>query len=71
MGHTGKYMPTYSNNHSQSNELTTIQAYIKLLSKLSYICNRRNNTCLSNQEEETMVGYESSWAGISKDTKIK
>jgi hypothetical protein len=71
MVHINNYTPTSHVDHSHAFKVTPIKACITFLSKLSYCCHRKTYVSLSNQEEETMVGYESSWAGISNNTKFK
>jgi len=47
-----------------------IKAYSYLLSKLSGRCHETMYIPLRDLEEETMVGYESSWAGIDKNSNL-
>ena len=47
------------------------RAYSYFLSKISGRCNETANVPLRDLEEETMVGYESSWAGIYKKDNMQ
>jgi len=71
MAHTNKYMPKSYSGHSQTYKLNTVQACIEFLSKISCRYIRKHGAYISNQEEEAVVGYESSWAGISKNAKFR
>lgn len=46
------------------------KAYSYLLSKISGRYHETMYIPLRDLEEETMVGYESSWAGIDKNIKL-
>ena len=47
------------------------RAYSYFLSKISGRCNETAYVPLRDLEEETMVGYESSWAGIYKKDNMQ
>jgi len=47
------------------------KAYSYFLSKISGHCHETAYIPLRDLEEETMVGYESSWAGIDKNINLQ
>ncbi|HEY6012266.1 MAG TPA: hypothetical protein VIX18_12450 [Nitrospirota bacterium] len=56
-----------------SREYLTIpyKAYSYVLSKISGRCFGSEYASIKDREEETMLGYESSWAGIYKNDHMQ
>ena len=51
--------------------LTPVRACLTFFSKLSICYHDKNHAPLYNQQEDVILGYESSWAGISKNADLR
>ena len=67
---TKTYSSTSQVGTSETYRSLSAKAYISLLRKLSYIYKSKDNTQLYGIHDE-VVGYESSWAGISNSADLK
>jgi hypothetical protein len=56
---------------SDSHRLTPVKSCMTFLSKLSVCCQTRDKAPLYGLQDDAVVGYESSWAGISKDANLR
>lgn len=71
MANSIKHTQDHIHGLDKSHRFTPIQYCIDIFYKLSTIYSGNCRTRRFNQEEEIMVGYESSWAGVSKNTKFR
>jgi hypothetical protein len=51
--------------------LAPVKSCMTFLYKLSVRCQTKDNAPLYGLQDEVVVGYESSWAGISKDANLR
>jgi hypothetical protein len=56
---------------SETDRLTYVESCMSILYKLSNRCQDKYNVPLYGLQEDVVVGYESSWAGISKNADLK
>jgi len=61
----------HSHNKLHGHKFTPIQYCITILTILSNSYNEIQNLYKHDEDEETVVGYESSWAGIANNTKFR
>ncbi len=66
-----RYSPNSIFMDSSAYLIIPVKACFSLFTKLSGRCRRKIRTPLHDLNEDTMVGYESSWAGIYKDDNVR